>query len=48
MLETIYSDIKTLIVAMFLFGVAYVCFGIAIKYEDYQWRREHNDLAKRD
>lgn len=51
MIETIYSDFKSFLCIAILFGIAYFCFGIAIRFseipEDPKGGNSH-DLAKRD
>ncbi len=49
MIETIYSDFKSFLCIAILFGIAYFCFGIAIRFSEHDYESEDShDLAKRD
>ncbi len=49
MIETIYTDFKSLLCMAILFGVAYFCFGIAIRFGNFdQPHDDTTDLTKRD
>lgn len=49
MIETIYSDFKSFLCIAILFGIAYFCFGIAIRFSEPESKGEDShDLAKRD
>lgn len=49
MIETIYSDFKSFLCIAILFGIAYFCFGIAIRFSETESKSEDpHDLAKRD